>query len=42
MTTLKLGEKTVGPEHATYFVANISANLDGDLERAQSLIRLCR
>lgn len=31
----------VGPEHPTYFVADISANHDGDLERAKLLIRLC-
>jgi sialic acid synthase SpsE len=41
VTTLKLGKKSVGEEHPTYFVADISANHDGDLERAKSLIRLC-
>jgi sialic acid synthase SpsE len=41
MTTLKLGKKAVGPEHPTYFIADISANHDGDLERAKLLIRLC-
>ena len=41
MTTLKLGKKTVGLEHSTYFIADISANHDGDLERARLLIRLC-
>jgi sialic acid synthase SpsE len=41
MTTIKLGKKAVGPEHPTYFVADISANHDGDLERARLLIRLC-
>ncbi len=41
MTSLKLGKKTVGLEHPTYFVADISANHDGDLERAKLLIRLC-
>jgi sialic acid synthase SpsE len=41
MTTLKLGEKTVGDEYPTYFVADISANHDGDLERAKLLIRFC-
>lgn len=41
MTTLKLGKKSVGLEHPTYFVADISANHDGDLERAKLLIRLC-
>jgi sialic acid synthase SpsE len=41
MTTLKLGSKIVGPDNPTYFVADISANHDGDLERAKLLIRLC-
>ena len=41
MTTLKLGKKTVGLNSPTYFVADISANHDGDLERAKLLIRLC-
>src|ERR1700687_5711173 len=41
MNTLKLGKKRVGLEHPTYFVADISANHDGDLERAKLLIRLC-
>ena len=39
--TLKLGNKSVGLEHPTYFIADISANHDGDLERAKRLIRLC-
>jgi sialic acid synthase SpsE len=41
MKSLKLGKKIVGGEHPTYFVADISANHDGDLERAKGLIRLC-
>src|SRR2546422_3841206 len=41
MTTLKLGKKMVGQEHPTYFVADIAANYDGQLERAKLLIRLC-
>src|SRR5579863_7387322 len=41
MTPLKLGRKIVGLEYPTYFVADISANHDGDLERAKLLIRLC-
>ena len=41
MTTLALGKKKVGLEYPTYFVADIAANYDGDLERAKLLIRLC-
>jgi sialic acid synthase SpsE len=40
MTTLKLGNKSVGGEHPTYFVADVASNHDGDLERAKLLIRL--
>ena len=39
--TLRLGSKVVGPEHPAYFIADISANHDGDLDRARLLIRLC-
>jgi sialic acid synthase SpsE len=31
----------IGLDHPTYFVADISANHDGDLDRARLLIRLC-
>ena len=41
MTALKLGRRIVGLDDPTYFVADISANHDGDLERAKLLIRLC-
>jgi sialic acid synthase SpsE len=41
MTELKLGSKIVGSGHPTYFVADISANHDGNLDRAKLLIRLC-
>jgi sialic acid synthase SpsE len=41
MNSLKLGRKIVGLAHPTYFVADISANHDGDLGRAKLLIRLC-
>jgi sialic acid synthase SpsE len=40
MTNLRLGNKVVGVEYPTYFVADISANHDGDLDRAKLLIRL--
>jgi N-acetylneuraminate synthase len=41
MASLKLGTKIVSLENPTYFVADISANHDGDLERSKRLIRLC-
>jgi N-acetylneuraminate synthase len=37
---LKVGRGEVGPDRPVYFVADIAANHDGDLDRARSLIRL--
>ena len=39
---IKIGERLIGPHHPTYFIADIAANHDGDLERAKTLIRLAR
>jgi len=36
----KIGRKTVGPNHPTYFIVDIAANHDGDLQRAIDLIHL--
>jgi N-acetylneuraminate synthase len=36
-----LGRK-IGPQHPTYFIADIAANHDGDLDRAIELIRLAK
>lgn len=36
----KIGSRLVGDPHPTYFIADISANHDGDLERAKALIHL--
>jgi sialic acid synthase SpsE len=38
--TVKIADRLVGADQPTYFVADISANHDGDLERAKLLIRL--
>ena len=40
-TELKIGKRTIGLKHPTYFIADIAANHDGDLERAKSLIYKC-
>lgn len=40
VTEFQIGEKTVGEKHPAYFIADISANHDGDLERAKALIHL--
>ena len=37
---IQIGVNTIGEDHPTYFIADISANHDGDLERAKLLIRL--
>ena len=38
----KIGNHTVGPNQPVYFIADIAANHDGDLERAKMLIRLAK
>jgi N-acetylneuraminate synthase len=38
--TIRIGERTIGGEHPTFFVADIGANHDGKLERAKALVRL--
>jgi sialic acid synthase SpsE len=39
---IKIGERLIGPDHPAYFIADIAANHDGDLERAKLLIRLAK
>jgi len=39
---LKIGNRWIGPTHPTYFIADVAANHDGDLERAKTLIRLAK
>jgi sialic acid synthase SpsE len=39
---IQIGNHTVGINHPTYFIADIGANHDGDLERAKMLIRLAK
>jgi sialic acid synthase SpsE len=40
MPELKIGDRWIGATHPTYFIADISANHDGDLNRAKRLIHL--
>jgi sialic acid synthase SpsE len=40
MPTFNIGSRRVGDSEPVYFVADISANHDGDLERARALIHL--
>ncbi len=39
---IKIGTNWVGENHPTYFIADIAANHDGDLERARLLIQLAK
>ena len=39
---IRIGNRLIGDQHPTYFVADIGANHDGSLERAKSLIRLAK
>ncbi len=40
MNEFKIGTRMVGDRYPAYFIADISANHDGDLERAKALIHL--
>lgn len=42
MTSFNINHTPVGTSHPTYFIADIAANHDGDLERAKTLIRLAK
>ncbi len=39
---IKIGNHIIGDAYPTYFIADISANHDGDLERAKALIHLAK
>ena len=39
---IKIADRLIGLNHPTYFIADIAANHDGDLERAKRLIRLAK
>lgn len=38
----KINNHLIGPNHPTYFIADIAANHDGNLDRAKTLIRLAK
>lgn len=40
--TIQIQEKTIGLEYPTYFIADVGANHDGDLNRAIKLIHLAK
>jgi sialic acid synthase SpsE len=39
---IRIGNRPIGGDHPTYFIADISANHDGDLGRAKMLIHLAK
>ena len=39
---IQIGTHTIAENYPTYFIADISANHDGSLERARMLIRLAK
>jgi sialic acid synthase SpsE len=41
MKDIQIENKTIGVNQPTYFIADVAANHDGDLERAKELIYLC-
>jgi len=41
MKEIQIENKTISMNHPTYFIADVAANHDGDLERAKDLIYLC-
>ncbi len=42
MTTFRIGERLIGLDQPTYFIADIAANHDSDLERAKQLMTLAK
>ena len=42
MVDFSLGNATIGPDRPTYFIADIAANHDGDLDRAKLLMTLAK
>jgi len=41
MREIQIENKIIGMDHPTYFIADVAANHDGDIERAKDLIYLC-
>ena len=41
MSNIQIEGRTIGESHPVYFIADVAANHDGDLERAKDLIHLC-
>ena len=41
MKEIKIEDRIIGENYPTYFIADVAANHDGDIERAKELIYLC-
>jgi sialic acid synthase SpsE len=41
MKEIKIEDRIIGENYPTYFIADVAANHDGDIERAKDLIYLC-
>ena len=39
---IKLGNRTIGANYPTYFIAEIGGNFDGDIEKAKRLIKAAK
>ena len=39
---IKIGNHLIGDDHPVYFIADIAANHDGNLDRAKQLIKLAK
>ena len=42
MSTFSIGDRLIGTDQPTYFIADVAANHDGSLERAMELMTLCK
>ena len=42
VTTIRIGDRLIGPDEPTYFIADIAANHDGSLDRALALMTLAK
>ena len=36
---IKIGDKMIGPDHPTYFIAEIGGNFDGSMDKAKRLLQ---
>ena len=41
MLRFKINKKFIGKDCKTYFIADIAANHDGNLDKARELVKLC-